>query len=462
MMGKKSSLFLLFCALIALFFCIFLFRKCCRDKTSGGEISRRNAVVRAIEKALPSVVNISTEMILHPLSGKTGSSGRNPGSIGELFDRFLRSQSEEKSYSLGSGFIIDSSGLVVTNFHVVERATKIVITLNNGKNYEAKILAGDPLNDIALLRIKGSVPVLPEICCPDSPDLYLGETVIAVGNPFGLGSSISVGALSGENRKFTLGNKIIFSDILQTDAIVYPGNSGGPLINIQGRVIGMNMSAYQNAPGIGFAIPLTRVENVLASWMLPERFSDCSLGIVPEYDAGGNIVIRHVRRDSPAWKASVRSGIRLLEFNGKKVQDLLELSRRLILVRRGEKITLKTPGETFVFQTVGEEPPETLPEAERTLALRLADMTPEMAKALHYPPKDGMIVCGLLPETDPGIRRGDLLVRLGKYGIGSSADLASALRNLYYNDTVNAVFLSPITLFGEKYMVRKIIPLRIR
>ena len=465
MNGKKSSLFLLLCALIVLFFCLL-----CNGRKFPESISnlfpekntRRNAVVRAIEKALPAVVNISTEMILHPFPRRERVSAGNPDSIGDLFDDYLRTQSLGKSYSLGSGFIIDPNGLIVTNFHVVERAARIVITLNNGKNYEAKILAGDPLNDIALLKMKDPPPSLPRILCPDSPVLYLGETVIAVGNPFGLGSSISVGALSGENRKFTLGNKILFSDILQTDAIVYPGNSGGPLINIRGEVIGMNMSAYQNAPGIGFAIPLSRVENVLATWMLPERFGDCSLGIVPGYDEQSNIVIRHVRKDSPAWNASVKPGMRILEFNGKKVHDLLALSRQLILIRSGEKITLKTPGKTFSFSAVREKPLDPLSGAERTLSLRLSDLTAEIAKALNCPVRDGMIVSGLLPDTDRRIRRGDLLIRLGKYGINSSADLAAALRNLHYNDSVHAVFLTPVTLLGRKYMARKIVPLRVR
>ena len=454
MNGKKSSLLFILLAGFILLFCIFFFfRK---------ESPRRNAVVRAIETALPAVVNISTERILHPLHSRRGTHSENPGSIRELFDDFLRSQAREKSFSLGSGFIIDPSGLVVTNFHVVERAAKIVVTLDSGRNCETHLLAGDPLNDIALLKIKNPPEGLQHIRCPDSAKLYLGETVIAVGNPFGLDHSISVGALSGENRKFSLGNKVLFSDILQTDAIVYPGNSGGPLINIEGEVIGMNMSSYQNAPGIGFAIPLVRVENVLAAWMLPERFSDCSLGIVPGYDAKGNIVIAQVRKGSPAEKAAVRQGMRLLEFNGKKVMDLLDLSRKLIRIRSGEMVSLKSPEKTYSFPTVKEKILDTLPEAERKLDLKLLDLTPELAKELKYPVNHGMIVSGILSGTSPLIRRGDLLIGLGKFAINSSADLAPALRELHYNDTVTAVFLTPVSIRDRTYFARKRVPLHIR
>lgn len=464
MIGKKSSLLLLLLTASVVFSVFFYCRRAERERernVSENISLRRNAVVRAIEKVLPAVVNISTERILH--NAYPGESAGHPaGTIGEFFDNFLRSQAREKSYSLGSGFVIDPSGLIVTNAHVVERATRILITLNDGKYYEAQVLAGDPLNDVALLKIKDPPADLQRIPCPDSSGLYLGETVIAVGNPFGLGSSISVGALSGEGRKFLLRDKVIFSDILQTDAIVYPGNSGGPLINIEGRVIGMNMSSYQNAPGIGFAIPLSRVADVLASWMLPERFRDCSLGIVPGYDAKGRIIIKQVRRDSPAAKASIRSGSPILELNGRKIRSLLELSRMLIRIRSNETLSLKTPEKTYVLHTVREKDLDSLPEAERKLSLRLLPLTPRLAEELSYPVSSGMIVGDLTADSPAAVRRGDLLVQLGKFAINSTGDLAMALRGLHYNDSVNAVFLTPVTIHQRRYMARKNVLLRVR
>ena len=251
MNAKKSSFFLAVTAIILIFAAFLHFH---RSETpvnvpvrlrSNPAPDRRNEVVRAIEKALPAVVNISTQRVI---DSENLSDSDDFSALQRLFDKFLRSQKSSASYSLGSGCIIDPSGLIVTNAHVVERAAKIMITLNGGRNFEAEIVADNPLHDIALLKIRNPPRGLTAICCDDSGRLYLGETVIAVGNPFGLDSSITVGALSGTRRRFTYQGHVIFSDILQTDAIVYPGNSGGPLINIEGNMIGMNMSSYENAP----------------------------------------------------------------------------------------------------------------------------------------------------------------------------------------------------------------------
>ncbi|MBO4633202.1 MAG: trypsin-like peptidase domain-containing protein [Lentisphaeria bacterium] len=466
---KKSSLFLFFPAIILIFIASLFFSRHGKNKSATeppleiNQPNRRNEVVRAIEKTLPSVVNIGTE---HVLDSQNILETEDFSILQRMFDKFLRSQKSAASYSLGSGCIIDPSGLIATNAHVVERAAKIMITLNGGRNYEAEMIAGNQLHDIALLKIKNPPPALQAIQCDDSGKLYLGETVIAVGNPFGLDSSITVGALSGTRRRLTNQGHVIFSDILQTDAIVYPGNSGGPLINIEGKMIGMNMSSYENAPGIGFAIPLSRIENVLAKWMLPERFGFCSLGIVPgwEKDELGQrtIIIEDILPGSPAALSGLRKGSRIIRFNGRKINDLLVLSRLLIRLQQGDKVTLNTSDGKFQLTVEPLSQGNPLQTARERLGLNLTEVTPLLAKELGYPVDSGLLIADRLPDTPPEIKRGDLLLRLGSSAIHSPKDLAAKLKTLHYQDTVTAVFLTTVTYQGKNYLARRNVSLTVR
>jgi len=434
----------------------------CKKEIKKESLSRRNEIVCAIEKALPSVVNIGTERIVE----HSGYSPESAEPLQNLYDQFIRSQESEKSYSLGSGFIIDSSGLIVTNAHVVERATKIYVTLSNGQNCEANIIADDLVNDIALLRLKNPPAGLQAIRCDYSGAMYLGETVIAVGNPFGLDSSISVGALSGKKRRFSYKGRVIFSDIIQTDAIVYPGNSGGPLINIDGEVIGMNMSIYENAPGIGFAIPLSRIENVLAKWMIPERFEHLSLGIVPGLTLSESnlrrIVISDVLPDSPAANAGVRSGEQLLCFNGRAVVDVIALSRELISLKNGENIFFMTNRGTYQMTVRKIASSDVFTLARRKLSLPMMSMTSSIARELGYPLDSGLVVSGILPDTPAEVKRGDILVKLNSTIINSPADLAAALRVLHYNDTAEGVFLTVVKVNDRSYLAKRTVSLLVK
>lgn len=457
MIIKKASSFLLFSAIIPVFVLVLFFLRQEKTQTAPAPAApeRRNAVVRAIEKVMPSVVNIGTERIIRSHTPETAYDE----SFRQMFDQFLRSQKSGKSYSLGSGFIIDSSGLIVTNAHVVERASKIVITLHGGKNCEARIVADDPLNDIALLKLENPPPGLEAIHCDSSGKLYPGETVIAVGNPFGLDSSVTVGALSGTRRRFVWQGHTIFSDILQTDALVYPGNSGGPLVNIEGNVIGMNMSVFENAPGIGFAIPLTRIENVLATWILPERFAPVILGIIPawqENEAGvRRIVIANTLQGSPAALAKIPRNAQLHRFNGKPVEDLLTLSRMLLHLKLNDPVVLETSAGTFHLKVAGQVLKDPFLEAERKLSLKLSPVTPVLAQEAGYPVKTGLLISGIMQDTPPELQRGDLLVKLGTHTINSADDLAAALKNLHYNDSVHAIFLTTISYQGKSYLAKR-------
>lgn len=406
--------------------------------------SRKNLLVLAIEKALPSVVNIGTERLA---SRKFFFTGNDP--LQRLFEDFLRTQENTKNFSLGSGFLIHRSGLIVTNSHVVDRASKIHVTLSDGSTKESRIIAQDTASDIALLQLLHPPKLLPCSSFDLSGNLFLGETVIAAGNPFGLASSISAGILSGTKRHFSYGGRVIFSDILQTDAIVYPGNSGGPLINIKGEVIGMNMSLYENAPGIGFAIPADRILEHLANWMIPERIQSLSLGLIPGIKKGKNgkyiLYIKEIISGSPAENANLKKGEVIIKVDGKTFTNPLALNKRLVTLKRNETFSIMLhSGKEYILAPRRFRSADASSLCKLFLSLSLSPLTENIASFLHLPVKSGLLVNDILPATPSGIRRGDLLVMLNGKRITSLNDLFQVLSAGKAGERMSGIFLSPV------------------
>ena len=193
----------------------------------------------------------------------------------------------KRGQSLGSGVIVDEDGWIVTNFHVVRRADKINVVLSDGSQYEARYVSGDEKNDLALLKIDAKKP-LPYVEIAGDQEPLLGETVIAIGNPFGLDHTVTKGIISAKNRRYDAGD-VTFEDILQTDAAINPGNSGGPLINTRAQLVGINMAILSQAEGIGFAIPARRVANMLAMWFSPEKRARLWLGLQFKRERGQDV-----------------------------------------------------------------------------------------------------------------------------------------------------------------------------
>ena len=217
-------------------------------------ITRRNAIVEAVEAVGPAVVNISTEQrVQNPFANSFF--GR---SFGELL------QAPEGGYvenSLGSGTIVNPEGYILTNEHVLWGASRITVSLADGRKFEAEVVGSDSDSDLAVIRIHADEP-LPAVSMGDSGDTMIGETVIAIGNPLGLSHTVTVGVLSAQGREVRGGNRV-YADFLQIDAPINPGNSGGPLLNILGELIGINSSIAADAEGIGFSIPIDRARVVL-------------------------------------------------------------------------------------------------------------------------------------------------------------------------------------------------------
>jgi len=418
--------------------------------------NRVTPTVKAVAQVLPSVVNIGTERIVPYYNSQFGAA--DP--FEQLFRKFYEKQIGRKETSLGSGAIINKEGLVVTNAHVVHKATRIYITDNNGHQYLAKEIAADDLNDISLLKLESKFPLdlTPiDFARADEP-VMLGETVIAVGNPYGLGSSISKGIVSAIGRKVTYKGKVLFDDILQTDAPINPGNSGGPLVNINGELIGLNTAIFEQANSIGFAIPLKRIEKVLAMWLIPERFSDVTLGLIPgEIVKSGNTIFkcREIISGSPADKAGLQKNDEILMVNGKKIKHLMDISNELWQLKGGDLLSLTIKEKGNLTLTV--EKLEAL-DGEKLIAQKLGvqavKLTKQLAGQLKYPFYDGLIV-NEISSQNPALSRGDVIVKIGDVPIYDYADIRRALNGKYYGDKVKALVIFGAKKFGKKQLYKK-------
>lgn len=301
--------------------------------------ARETQVVRVVRKVAPAVVYISCQQrVQSPLSA--------PGwdFFGDMFPGFQGSQEET---SLGSGVLVDSAGFVLTNEHVIQGGTKIRVTLNTGRQYAAKIVGTAPESDLALLKIEGERP-FPSVELGRSDDLMIGETVIAVGNPFGLSSTVTVGVLSATGRTVSAGKRR-YADFLQTDAAINPGNSGGPLCNILGQVIGINTAIIRQAQGIGFAIPVDRARRVMEQLRAYGQVRPAWLGFLPldlneaaksRLGLSGGVYVAKVYAFAHPAAGVLEAGDIISTVNGKSLEGVADLNAKLALFSPGQQIEL--------------------------------------------------------------------------------------------------------------------------
>ncbi len=405
-----------------------LFLLVAADALAAGSTGRRTPIVEAVQKAMPSVVNISTEQVVQVVDDPFNA----------YFNEFFNSRPRlvKEAIPLGSGVVVDSSGLIITNFHVVRRATKIMVRLADGKIHPARMRAGDASNDLALLQVTdlpaGVKLASIEFGAPD--DILLGESVVAVGNPFGLENTVSVGVISARNRSLQEGNRQ-FDDILQTDAAINPGNSGGPLVNADGQLIGLNLAIRRDAEGIGFAIPARRMENVLGRWLVPSRFSQATCGFVPDTRVVGselNAVAADVDPAGPAARVGIKNGDRILRANGVAVNRALELGRVLWRLTPGQLLRLNlADGRNVMFKLPEMSAADLL---RQRLGLQLQELTQPLRKAMGIPAEVPGLAISSVEEGSPlaelGVRRGDIIAQIGDIGVNSVEEVGRRLRGL--------------------------------
>ena len=433
---RYVSLFLIY-ALSACFGCHGLVRAA----TLETEVTRRSVVVQVAEASSPAVVNISTKQIQdrrrNPFYHFRG--GRF---FDEFFGDFYESPSQSQS-SLGSGVIIGSEGIVLTNEHVILRAEKIRITLVDGREFEGKLIGSDQESDLAVIRIVGEGP-FPTIKMGTSEDLMIGETVIAIGNPFGLSHTVTAGVISSLNRSIKAGDRV-YRDFIQTDASINPGNSGGPLLNIKGQLIGINTAIYREAQGIGFAIPVDRVSRIVddliaygevhPAW-IGVRIQEINPALVThfQYKGKGRVVVTQVVPDSPGEKGGLEKGD-IVEQVGRidivTLRDYYEAIRQFtagddiefVIFRGGKGVRLIIRGGDF--------PPQYgLRLARSILGIEVAGIDEEMIRTFNLYTDQGVVVTAVDGRKilgRIGVRPGDVIRQIGDRSISTPEEYEKAL-----------------------------------
>ena len=414
----------------------------------------------------PAVVNINT---------LTRVRGRSP--LEEYFgEEFLRrffgeapGERPRTQQSLGSGVIVDPSGIVLTNAHVVEQASEIEVVTADGKKHKAKLVGMDKRTDLAVLRIQGGGPY-PAAALGNSDKVSVGDWVLAIGSPFGLEQTVTAGIISAKGRVIGHGP---FDDFIQTDAAINPGNSGGPLVNMSGEVIGINSAILSRSGGnvgIGFAIPINMARKIYTELVAKGKISRGWLGVsvqmlTPELaksfgakDTNG-VLIADVIQDSPAQQAGLKAGDILLEFDGKKVESPPDLQRAVGLTSPGKVAQVKVwheKSERQVQVKIGEFPEETVAQRSSTrgkglLGLDVRPLTPEQARQLNLRSAEGVLVYQVEDDSaaaEAGMQAGDVIREVNRQKVRNLEDFEKFTNGLRPGDRVTLlVQRGPVSLF---------------
>jgi len=396
----------------------------------------------------PSVVNVSTTQIRKTAQGSPFPFDSDDP-MSQFWQRFFGGRvpgGQQRLNGVGSGFIIDKNGTILTNFHVVDGAQKIVVTLSDGKNYDAKVIGKDQKTDIAVIKIDAG-DNLPAVTLGDSDRLEVGEWVMAIGNPFGLDHTVTSGIVSAKGRQIGSGP---YDNFIQTDASINPGNSGGPLINLRGEVVGINTAIFSQSGGnigIGFAIPINLVKEVLPQLRGKGKVVRGYLGVLiqkvtPEIaeslgmERGHGALVANVSKDGPADKAGVKVGDVIVEFDGKEVKDSGDLPiivARTPVEKKVRMKVLRDKKDVYLNVAVGELKDEevvaTAPE-KGELGLTVQRLTPQMAESLGVEKAEGVVVTAVEPGSaadESGIRRGDVIVEVDRKAVRSLEDYKKAV-----------------------------------
>ena len=417
-----------------------------------------------VERVSPAVVSVTAEEV--DKGGAQPDLEDMPEAFRDLFRQFggrpqMRPQPQpRKATSMGSGFIIDKSGLIVTNNHVVDGASKITVKLPDGRSFTAKLIGTDASTDVALLKITADKP-LPTVEFGNDRVLRVGDWVVAVGNPFGLSNTVTAGIVSSIGRD--IGNsEQPYTDFIQIDAPINKGNSGGPTFDLRGQVIGMNSMIFSpsgGSVGIGFAIPASTIKDVVAALQSHGRVARGWLGVqiqpvTPEIAASLNLkepkgaLVASLVPDSPAARAGVRQGDVILAINGKDINDAHDLTRRVASLPAGKAAAfaiLRDGGHQNVAVTIGakkdtvvaanggapEGGPANFAATGKAMGLGLTALSPEVRRAYNLDESvQGVVVTKVDPESDAaeqGLQPGDVVVSVHNKAVHSPQDVEKSV-----------------------------------
>jgi len=415
-------------------------------------------------KAFSSVVKSVKPAVVHISVESTVNSGQNMEQFFNhpFFERFFGpdfqppdSQPRKRhQYGAGSGFIISKEGHILTNNHVVENAEKITVTLSDNQKVEAELVGTDPQSDVALIKIDVTDSrTLPTIPLGDSEALEVGEWVIAIGNPFGLNQTVTVGIVSAKGRSRVGINE--YENFIQTDAAINPGNSGGPLLNIHGEVVGINSALYSRTGGymgIGFAIPINMVKSIEDQLQKHGKVTRGWLGVAIQdvdenlaesfgLEKAEGILVSETQPESPADKAGIKQGDVLMSLNNTSLKDVSDLRNRIAMIIPGTDVTLSLirDGKPLDLNVkIGEQPADfgkvaqkkTTDNALGDFGLTVQELSKDLAEQFGYQDRTGVIVSEVTPGSSAeqsGLKTGMLIEEVNKVGITSVADLQKVL-----------------------------------
>ena len=415
-----------------------------------------NSIADIAEKNGPAVVNIDTVRMVET---------QNPFLDDPIFGHFFGDQFKEYTRTIpqkgtGSGFIINQEGYIITNEHVVHKADKIKVTLSDGREFTGEVIGSDTTSDMAIVKIEADH--LPLVALGDSDKLRVGEIVVAIGNPYGLQQTVTMGVVSAKGRSIPTGIEgRVYKDFIQTDAAINPGNSGGPLLNTKGEVVGINTAIIPYAQGIGFAIPiniakkniddLINLGKVRRSW-LGVYIQEVTPEIAKQFNLteAKGVLVGDVVKNSPAEEVGIKTGDIIKKVNDEEVNSPEELQDKIGNIEIGKKtnIEIVRNGETISFivkigemPTVEEEGSESPKEKVFSVqtGLKVEPVTTEIAKELGLPWVKGLVITEVIPGSsadDMGLQPGDLVLEANRTEVSSIGEWEKVINKLEPGDTL--------------------------
>jgi serine protease Do len=422
----------------------------CKTKGKEEVIGFPKSFADLAEKVRPAVVNISTTSTVkvpgNPFRQFFGPEENQP--FGDFFRHFFGDipDRELKQQSLGSGFIVDKDGFIITNNHVVAGAEEIKVILSDGREFKAKVIGRDPKTDLALIKISSPFSDLPVLALGDSDSIRVGDWVIAVGNPFGLEHTVTQGIISARGRTLGAGP---YDNFLQTDAPINPGNSGGPLVNLMGEVIGINSAIIAGGQGIGFAIPSKTAKTIIPRLKEKGKVTRGWIGIsiqtvTPEIAKSFNLkepggaLVADVAQGGPADKGGIKRGDIITSFDGKPIKHANDLPAIVAetqvgktvdvkVLREGKEITTKVTVAEMTEQRLASR----MATPHESLGMKVGDITPKWEKVLGLKDKTGVVVVDVSPggpAAHAGIQPGDIIMEVNHKPVKNLADYDDAMK----------------------------------
>jgi serine protease Do len=412
-----------------------------------------DAFTAVADRVMPAVVNVST------VAKRGAGQEEIPEEFREFFDEFKRRRPDTRS--AGSGVIVDPNGYILTNNHVIENAAEITVRLSDARKFTAKLVGRDPKTDLAVLKVEAPTP-LPTADLGDSDALRIGQWAIAIGNPFGLDRTVTVGIISATAR--TRVGVATYENFIQTDASINPGNSGGPLLNIDGRVIGVNTAIVAAGQGIGFAIPINMAKEIMRQLIARGRVVRGWLGImiqdVTEELASGfgvhereGVLVANVMPSGPAEAAGMKIGDVIVDFGGAPIKESPDLQRRVAAITPGQQIEIKVvregkplPLRVTVGEMPSDEPVAAVESLDEGWGLRVEPVAPDVMQRIPNAHIAGVVVTEVAsggPADAAGLRRGDIILDVAGQPVPDPATLVRALEAVQPGQSVRVYVFHP-------------------